>query len=228
MTEASPESPSAAGATRRVRPIVALRVLEVMRDQDLPPEILEAEDPTQTMPRRLGLSDVVERQIRTYRDDVRRRVRLTDAEIVDLFRLVIRRPDGEEIFKRAGQVLAGLDPAPTWRRVLPRGLAYRLARARVGRGLKKLFGRRIGGFAKGPFIIEGRGLLFIAADPGGDACHFMSGFCEASLRYAGAHPAHVGHTRCQSRGDPVCRWEGAFVDGAPTAAVGVGGGSALP
>ena len=51
--------------------------LEVMRDMDLPVEVLEDEDPTRTMPRRFGLSDVVERQIRTYRDDVKKRVKLT-------------------------------------------------------------------------------------------------------------------------------------------------------
>lgn len=197
-----------------MRAIVALRILEVMRDQDVPPEILEAEDPTVTMPRRLGLSDVVERQIRTYKDDVRRRVRLSDAEVIDLFRLVIRRPDGEEIFRRAGQVLAGVDRFPRWRRIVPRVIAYRLARGLVTRRLRRLFGRRIGGFAKGPFIVEGREHLFIVADPGGDACHFMSGFCEESLRYAGGATARVRHTRCQSRGEAVCRWEGAFVDAA--------------
>ena len=65
----------------RLEAVVALRVLEVMRDLDLPQEILEDEDPTRTLPRRFGLSDVVDRQIRTYRDDVRRRVRLADAEV---------------------------------------------------------------------------------------------------------------------------------------------------
>lgn len=175
-------------------------------------EILESEDPTRTMPRRLGLSDVVERQMRAYRDDVRRRVRLDDAEVIDLFRLVIRRPDGEEIFRRAGDVLADSGNPPRWRRVVPRMVAYRLARGLVSRRLKNLFGRRIGGFAKGPFTVEGRELLFIVADPGGDACHFMSGFCEASLGYAGAAPARVEHVRCQSRGDSICRWEGTFVE----------------
>ena len=62
---------------RRVQAIVALRLLEVMRDQDLPVEVLEEEDPAVTMPRRLGLSEVVERQIRSYREDVRRRFRLS-------------------------------------------------------------------------------------------------------------------------------------------------------
>lgn len=208
--------------------MVALRLLEVMRDQDLPLEILESEDPTQTMPRRLGLSDVVERQIRAYRDDVRRRVRLTDAEIIDLFRLVIRRPDGEEIFDRAGQVLAGMHPPSRWRRMTPRLAAYWRARGSVSRRLRRLFGRRIGGFARGPFTIEGRELLFIVADPGGDACHFMSGFCQTVLRQIGGAPARVVHTRCQSRGDDLCRWEGCFVEADTTTARALETASEVP
>ena len=215
LSEHLESTPSDLRTPRRVRAIVALRLLEVMRDQDLPLEVLESEDPTRTMPRRLGLSDVVERQIRSYKDDVRRRVKLTDTEIIDLFRLVLRRPDGEEIFARAGQVLAGAETGAAWRRYAPRTIAYRLARGLVKRRLRQLLGRRIGGFARGPFVVEGRALLFIEADPGGDACHFMSGLCQATLGQAGGAPAQVTHTRCQSRGDTLCRWEGVFVEALP-------------
>ena len=48
---------------RRVQAVVALRLLEVMRDMDLPTELLGDENLTLTIPRRFGLSDVVERQI---------------------------------------------------------------------------------------------------------------------------------------------------------------------
>ena len=77
-----------------------------MKDMDLPVELLEDEDPTQTIPRRFGLSDVVGRQIRSYKDDVRKRVRLNDEEIRGLFRFVIRRPDGPEVFHQVGRLLA--------------------------------------------------------------------------------------------------------------------------
>lgn len=183
-----------------------------MRAQDRPGEILEDEDPTVTMPRRLGLSEVVERQIRTYRSDVRRGLRLTDDEIRDLFRLVIRRPDAEEIFLRVGQVLAGKEGRGGWTRLAPRRLALTVARSRVRRRLKTLFGRRVGGFARGRFAVEGRSLLFIQADPGGDACFFVSGLCQAILERATGRPAKVSHTLCQSRNDPLCRWEGSLVD----------------
>ena len=205
MTDATNATPR-----RRVQAIVGLRLLEVIRDQDLPVEILQDEDPTQTMPRRLGLSGVVERQIRTYRDDVRKRVRLTDHEVKDLFRLVIRRPDSEEVFYGAGRLLGTIERPGRWSRVVPTRLRYALARARVRRRLKRLFGRRIGGFARGPFTVEGRALFFIESDPGGDACLFLSGFCQEILEQTGGGSVEVSHTLCQARGDDRCRWEGSF------------------
>jgi hypothetical protein len=206
------KSPEIDVSQRRVQAVVALRLLEVVRAQDLPGEILEDEDPTVTMPRRLGLSDVVERQIRSYRSDVRRRAKLTDGEVQDLFRLVIRRPDAEEIFYRVGELLAGREHAGVRWGLAPRRIALAIARGRVQRRLKALFGRRMGGFVRGRFAVEGRSLLFIQADPGGDACFFVSGLCQAILERTTGRPARVTHTLCQSRGDALCRWEGALVD----------------
>ncbi|MFQ5536105.1 MAG: hypothetical protein ACE5GJ_01515 [Gemmatimonadota bacterium] len=207
--------PSSVSLARpRVRAIVALRLLEVLREQDRPGEIMEEEDPTVTLPRRFGLSDVVERQIRTHREDVRRGVRLSDAEIRDLFRLVIRRPDAEEVFHRVGRVLAGEGRvAGPWFRRLPRLLAYAVARSRTRKKLRRLFGRNVGAFGRGFFTLEGRGLPFIEADPGGDACAFLTGFCHAVLAGGGGEGARVRHTLCQSRGDEICRWEGEMVEG---------------
>lgn len=179
---------------------------------DLPGEILEDEDPSQTMPRRFGLSDVVERQIRQYREDVRRRARLSDSEVQGLFRFVIRRPDGPQVFHQVGRLLAEEDRPAAWARLLPRGLQLRRARARARKALKKLFGRPIGGFVRGPFVLEGRNLLFIESDPGGDACHLLSGFCEEVLEQNLGGSARVRHTLCQGEGAELCRWEGELLE----------------
>jgi hypothetical protein len=193
-------------AARRIASVVALTLLEVIKSQDLPSEVLESEDPTITMPRRLGLSDVIERQIRRYREEVRRKERITDDEFRDLVRLVIRRPDSEEVFFHSGNILAGDDGPPGWRRGLPRSLAYGLARRQTRRGLTKLFGRRIGGFGAGPFVLEARTHLLIETDPGGDACNFMTGYCQAVLqRYCGRR-TRVAHSLCEARKDALCRW----------------------
>lgn len=193
--------------------MVALRLLEVIQDQDHPGEVMEEENPTVTMPRRLGLSGVVTRRIRTYEADVKRGAKLTDAEIRDLFRLVIRRPDARQIFVRTGETLAWRDGAGRWRRRAPRRLLYALARRRVARRLKRLFGRRIGGFGRGPFSVEGRSLPFVEADPGGEACHFLVGFCRTILAQTSQRPVRLEHTLCQARGDAMCRWEGEILEG---------------
>ena len=122
MTEAV--APAGGKAARRISAVVALTLLEVIRQQDLPTEVLESEDPSHTMPRRLGLSDVIDMQIRRYREEVRHRARITDDEFRDLVRLVIRRPDSEEVFFHTGSILAGDDRPPGWRRGLPRSLGY--------------------------------------------------------------------------------------------------------
>lgn len=211
-------TPSDASGPRRVQAVVALRLLEVMRDMDLPVEVLEDEDPTRTMPRRFGLSDVVERQIRTYRDDVKRKVRLTDEEIRGLFRFVIRRPDGPEVFRAVGRLLAEGERTPRWTRRMPAGLRHRAIRRHARKLLKRLFGRPIGGFGRGPFVIEGRSLLFVEADPGGDACHLLSGFSEELISRTLGGTAYVDHTLCQGRGDDLCRWEAEVVEERATVA----------
>ncbi len=130
---------------RRVQAIVGLRLLEMIRDQDLPAEILDAEDPTQTMPRRLGLSDVVDRQIRTYQKDVKKGVRLADSVVMGIFRLVIRRPDGDEVFYSAGRVVASRDRPSQLARIMPQCIQYAVDRGRVKRRPRRVLGRQVGG-----------------------------------------------------------------------------------
>jgi hypothetical protein len=213
------ESHPAEHSVRRVKAVVALRLLEVMRDRDLPTEILEDEDPSRTIPRRFGLSDVVDRQIRTYRADVRKRVRLSDAEIGDLFRFVIRRPDGGEVFEEVGRLLALSDRSGRLSRVLPRSAQFALARSASKRKLRKLFGHTVGGFGRGPFVMEGRSLFFFRHDPGGDACHLVSGFCREVIEKRLGGTVRVAHTHCQARGDDLCRWQAEVVEESATYAL---------
>lgn len=198
---------SAGLGIRRVNAVVALRLLEAMRDMDLPTELLEDENPTQTIPRRFGLSDVVERQIRKYRDDVKNRVRMSDEELQGLFRLVIRRPDGPQVCHTVGRLLGGGATVPRWLRYLPEGLRHQVVRRRVRKLLRHLFGRTIGGFARGGFVIEARSSLFLQADPEGDACQLLSGLSDEVISRTLGGEAVVEHTLCQGLGDDLCRWE---------------------
>ena len=195
---------SLASGGQRVSAVVALTILEVLQASDRPFEVFEEEDTSITMPRRLGLSDVVERRIRNYQDETKRGSKISDEEFSDLVRLVVRRPDARAVFLECGARLAG--KLPRQRKLLPRKLGIALAKRRVGKTLRALFGRRVGGFADGGFILEGRSLLFIQSDTGGDACSIVSGLCSATLRGSIQDPPTIVHIACEARGDTYCRW----------------------
>lgn len=200
-----------ANGARRISSTVSLTLLQVLRAQDLPTEILQDEDPTQTMPRKFGLSDVVGRQISSREADVKKGLKTTDGEFFEMINFVIRRPDSEEIFTRAGQLLAGADNEEGARGTrLPKRLALAMARRRVRRQLMALFGRRVGGFAEGDFTLEGQAHLLIQGDPGGEACLMLSGFCQRVLARTLRQPAWVSHVSCEAHGDALCRWVGSL------------------
>ncbi|MDT8368763.1 MAG: hypothetical protein RQ745_06120 [Longimicrobiales bacterium] len=202
----SEPTPSAPAAKPRIRARLALAILEVLQAQDAPTEFLEDENLSQTMPRRLGLSDVVERQVRVYRTAARRRERITDAQLNDLFQLVVRRPDAPEIFWHVGRRMAGGDGERLLSRILPSPVRYARARRGARSSLKELLGRRIGGFAPGPFALEGRQLLFVRLTPRGESCFFVSGLCQSIVDEHLGKVHHVIHDRCEGHGDPLCRW----------------------
>jgi len=187
--------------------VVGLSLLEVIRARDLPTEILAAEDPTQTMPRRLGLSEVVDLQIRRFAEQVRKRERITDEEARDLCHLVLRRPDCEEVFFQAGELLAGKDePLKGIRRRFPERIRYSMARRQIRKRTQALFGRSVGGLAHGAFTLEARGHFFLDMDPGGDACHLFTGFAQTILGRYLRQEVSVSHSACQARNDDLCRW----------------------
>lgn len=206
----SPDMPGTGilpGGKARVSSVVGLSLLEVIRALDLPTEVLAAEDPTQTMPRRLGLSEVVDQQIRLFREQVRKREKITDQQTQALFHLVLRRPDSEDAFLHAGELLAG-DTRP------PRGLSrlssekglFTLSRRQVRKRIRTLFGRHIGGFAHGGFNLEAKGHFLLDLDPGGDGCALVTGLSRAVLSRNLRRPVDVTHTSCEARKQELCRW----------------------
>jgi len=189
---------------QRVSAVVALTILEVIQASDRPFEVFEEEDTSITMPRRLGLSDVVERRIRNYRDESKRGSKISEEEFSDLVRLVVRRPDARAVFLECGARLAGKPPRQS--KILPRKVGFALAKRKVGKTLRALFGRRVGGFSDAGFVLEGRSLLFIQSDAGGDACSIVSGLCSATLGGSVQDPPTIAHIACEARGDAYCRW----------------------
>ena len=184
---------------------VTLALLEAIKTRDHPREYLDDDDIYRTMPRRFGLSAVVERQIELYRQRSRKGVRLTGAELTEFMQLVIRRPDSAEIFTEMGAMLAARElPGRAW--WLPRFLRLRRTKRKIRRSLRRLFGRRIGGFASGTFIFEVSASPFVQVDASGHACEIVTGYCRHALQRGVDARMRVTKRRCENRGDGVCRW----------------------
>lgn len=214
MATSDPSRPGGAARSSEgvITPVLPLLLFETLRDMDRPPEVLEGEDLSVSMPRRFGLNDVVFSQIHRFREEVRRKRLQSEAEIENLFRLVIRRPDADAIFEEAGRRLARRAweaRSPALRRLiglLPPTLALGSAR----RALKRLFRQIVGhaelGVAKRQGTVRIVPSLTARADPGGAACALYAGaLAEIMERYTGREHRAV-HPVCQARGGEVCEW----------------------
>lgn len=198
--------------TPTVTPVFPLILLETMRDMDRPQEVLEGENLAVSMPRRLGLSDVVYSQIHRFREETKKKRLQTPETVEDLIRLVIRRPDADQIFEEAGRRVArhawSEKSAASRRalRLLPSGMRQRAA-ARGARGVldETAGSARVEVHAR-PLLVRLNGSLTSAADPGGAACAFYTGLlAELMTQYTGRRHA-AQHARCAARRGEACEW----------------------
>lgn len=206
-------SSASAAPSGGVAAILPLSLLESLRSHDRPAEVLEDEDLTVSLPRRLGLSDVIDSQIRRY-EEARRKGRAVPAqELTDLIRLVIRRPDDEAILIEAGRAVVErwASGAEGRRARIGRLMPRRLSRAMLRRALGRL-SRRIAAGARvelsgDPLGITLHDSLTARVDPGGVACLlYTSAFDTLAGRYSRA-AVRVVHPRCEARGASECFWE---------------------
>ena len=121
----------------KVHAQVALALFESLRVLDLPEEILKEENITLTMPRRLGLSQVVDAEVRRLQQLARRGGRLDATTWEGLLNLVARRPDAAAVGRRAGVELASA--ASGWVPGFPLSVALRATSRRCVRAGKLLF-----------------------------------------------------------------------------------------
>jgi hypothetical protein len=206
-------SGDAGRARKRVAALVGLSLLEAIREQDRPPEVFESENTAQTLPRRLGLSEVVDQQIRRLKGEVRKRGRMTDEEVQSLCGLVLRREDATTIFFQAGRLLAGRDgPRRKRGRWYPRAIRFALARREFRRRCQALFGRPLGGFGAGGFSLEANGHFLLELDPEGGACALLTGFAQAILSGYFLEGIRVDHTSCLGGDGDLCRWTASWPD----------------
>jgi hypothetical protein len=188
-----------------------LALLESVRSHDRPGEILEDEDLTVSLPRRLGLTGVVGMQIQRYEAAQRSGRTVPMNEVMSLFRLVMRRPDAEPILRETGQRVARWRFSRTpslWTTVLHRGpaaLALRSARRAAVRALRSLqAGAPIE--AVKPFAITVGACVTARIEDSDPACTLFTGMIEEQLLLHTGRPHRVRHAQCIGRGGPTCEW----------------------
>lgn len=191
---------------------LAVALLEATRSHDRPSEVLEDENLSVSLPRRLGLSGVIETQIHRYETAAKAGRHLPLEEFVSLLKLVLRRPDAEAILREAGARIAKrqFEKAPGFYvslvRVLPRALGFVF----LARAQRKLLRNTTG---TNHVDVKGRPLVArlhqpptAMLDPVGVSCAlYGSAFSELASLYLDK-PAHVSHTRCVINGGSICSW----------------------
>ena len=192
-------------------PGVALVLLESLRDVDTPPEVLEDEAFRISLPRRLGLSDVIDGQMRRYADMRRRRRQLDAGEFLDLLRLISRRPDARMVFEAAGDRLGSEYVSRTSRaaRLARRVAPVALRRRSLVRHLRRIAeslspDSQVRADRTEASITVGR-CLPAAADESGAACGMITAAFTACTHGFG-ESTPVRHPHCESRGDETCFW----------------------
>lgn len=196
----------------KVHPGIALALLTSLRDQDTPDEAIEDEAFAHSLPRRLGLNDVINVQMHRYADLKEAGRSLALSEFLDLVRLISRRPDAVEIFRRAGAALAAERFADTGalRRAVRRLSTEKARRRRLRRSMTRA--------AKA--LTPGAGIVADRDPPGmviadcalapvgieGNACEILTAVLDVCVAELWDAERSARHVECLGRGDARCAW----------------------
>ncbi len=200
------------GRTRRVDARLPLALLRAIQQLDTPGEALPHEHLSSFFPGRLGLSDVVGRQIRHFQRLVRIRRRVAEEEVGALLELISRRADAGAVFDAAGRELAASHFRGPLRglRGLARRMPVRLRRRLALQALRSAHQAFLAAsdVAVEPASLEIRAIAPLTARAGayGAACRLYSALTAGLLDLSGLGQRQVAHPECQRRGDARCTW----------------------
>ena len=188
-----------------------LALLQSTRAHDRPGEVLEDEDLSVSLPRRLGLSGVIESQIRQYETAARGGKRVSAEEFNNLLKLVLRRPDAEPILRETGARVAQRQferASPTvlkLLRILPRAATYAAIRRATKRLLRNISGANVTVSGKPMHARMTESPLAMMEPPGTACALYAAAFEEIASLYLG-RKANVAQTHCATNGGGYCEW----------------------
>lgn len=199
-----------------ISPVLPLHLLLSVREHDRPLEVLEDEDLVASLPRRLGLKGVIDSQIRNYEQAVKRKRAVAAADVGSLIRLVLRRPDAEEILREAGERFAEQWTGRRRRRArfarsLPRRARFSVARRAARKLLRQIIGEGSIEISGRPLAIRVRRGVVTHVDPTGRACALYEAALGTVVRVYTGNAGHLVHERCSTQEAPYCEWM--LVDG---------------
>lgn len=190
--------------------LLPLSLLEAVRGADTP-EDTEAEYVHELRNKRLGLSDTIYAEIQRYTDDAKKNRRVGNEKAIAIATLIGRRPDAEEVFRRAGKRLAGemYDSISGTRRALVRFLPAFVSRPLALAGARRVARRYVNGSV-------GRvgGYVMLSVDesatantgPRGIGCTFYEANLGELLRRLVDGGGAIEHVRCVERNEGTCEW----------------------
>lgn len=200
--------------TDKVSPVIALALLHALQTSDTPSEVIEDESFRISLPRRLGLNEVVDTQMRRYAEIRDRRGTISVVEFASLLGLIDRRPDDVAVFASAGRSLGeSRFPAPgAVDRTRARLTPARLRRRKLIRAMMELAGALEPGATISAITdagidgIEVRDPPLASTTAGGSGCALLTGALEVCTARLDGEGLGIRHARCVARGDDHCRW----------------------
>ncbi len=199
-----------------VHAIVPLSLLEAIRNLDTPlDDGLAAELASETIAKRLGLSSTVAAQIERYREMAERRDQVPIEEVVQVFRLVGRRPDATLVYGDAGRRAARYAvrgkgrPLGPMTEVLPRGMRRRMGLERARKLAQRVFLVDLESDPSAGLGVRLTDTLATRTGVEGNGCYFYTALLAELLRVTSGFEGSMIHERCIARGDDACRWRAA-------------------
>lgn len=192
-----------------IHAIVPLALFEAIRNLDTPIDDGLAELPVETVSKRLGMSSTVTAQIARYRETAEKEGSVPLDEVVQVFRLVGRRPDAALVYadagRRAARLAAGRTAPGKSFGLLPQSLGRKRGERRAERIARRVFGL--------PVALEPNGLglrltesLATEAGFAGSGCLFYGALLSELLRVTSGFEGAMAHQRCVEKGDDACEW----------------------
>ena len=201
-----------------INSLIPQSLLEAIRNLDTPLDDGLNELAEETVSKRLGLSTTVAQQIERYRENAGRRGAVQTDEVIQIFRLIGRRPDAALVYADAGRRAARYAARASGGsgkfllKLGPSSLRRRLGRRAAARVAHKLLDAELDLSRSEPQVRLGESMA-TRAGFAGTGCYFYSAVFAELLRVLSGFEGAMIHERCRARGDEQCFWRASEAGG---------------